>query len=182
MRKCEHGDADRTASGQCRICKRARAATPEYKAKSAAYEQRPEVKAAKRARAATPERKAYDAARNAMPEVKAAKHARKLDVTYGEGAAEWYAARLAAQGYRCDNRACRKTVAENGRALALDHDHGCHYCDGVGCRECWRSILCSSCNATAHHMLSIELVAGLLAIMREHRATVEARADLAETA
>ena len=56
---------------------------------------------------------------------------------------EEYNAILKAQNYCC--RICNKTVEENGKALAIDHDHKC--CPGrKACGECIRGLLCNSCN------------------------------------
>ena len=58
-----------------------------------------------------------------------------------------YEEMLASQGGGCAG--CGKTEAENGKALAVDHDHRC--CPRVGpntrtCGKCTRAILCESCN------------------------------------
>jgi ribosomal protein L24E len=40
---------------------------------------------------------------------------------------------------------CSKTPEENGRALAVDHDHSC--CPGkITCGKCIRGLLCTTCN------------------------------------
>ena len=34
------------------------------------------------------------------------------------------------------------------RGWTTDHDHSCRYCGGkVGCRRCFRALLCDNCNA-----------------------------------
>lgn len=54
-----------------------------------------------------------------------------------------YASLLEAQGGHCAN--CPRTEAENGKALAVDHNHAC--CPGrKSCGECVRGLLCSNCN------------------------------------
>ncbi len=55
----------------------------------------------------------------------------------------WYAETLAAQGGGC--AVCAATPEENGKSLAVDHDH--RHCPGpYGCRQCVRGLLCSNCN------------------------------------
>ena len=54
-----------------------------------------------------------------------------------------YEALLAAQEGGC--RICSRSPEENGRALAVDHDHAC--CPGsTSCGRCIRGLLCSLCN------------------------------------
>ncbi|QAY26957.1 HNH endonuclease [Streptomyces phage Shawty] len=56
---------------------------------------------------------------------------------------EEYEARLAAQGGRC--AVCPTTPEENGKALAVDHDHAC--CPNLKtCGKCIRGLLCNRCN------------------------------------
>ena len=58
--------------------------------------------------------------------------------------ADEYDAILREQGGVC--AVCGKTPEENGRYLAVDHDHSC--CPGKrSCGECVRGLLCISCNA-----------------------------------
>lgn len=61
---------------------------------------------------------------------------------YGMTADE-YAAILREQGGVC--AVCGKTPEENGRYLAVDHDHSC--CPGKrSCGKCVRGLLCIACN------------------------------------
>lgn len=54
-----------------------------------------------------------------------------------------YKAMLAAQGDGC--AICGKSPQENGRRLAVDHDHSC--CPGKkSCGKCVRGLLCTACN------------------------------------
>ncbi len=56
--------------------------------------------------------------------------------------------KLYAPDAKCDN--CGRAQL-NGRALAVDHDHGC--CPGKGsCGKCIRGFLCSGCNTSLGHM------------------------------
>ena len=61
---------------------------------------------------------------------------------------EDYDRMLEAQGGGC--AICGATAEDNGRALAIDHDHAC--CPGSGsrvgevCGKCVRGLLCSPCN------------------------------------
>lgn len=61
---------------------------------------------------------------------------------------EDYDRMLEAQGGGC--AICGATAEDNGRALAIDHDHAC--CPGSGarvgevCGQCVRGLLCSPCN------------------------------------
>lgn len=56
---------------------------------------------------------------------------------------EDYARMLEAQGGGC--AICGATAEDNGRRLAIDHDHTC--CPGDrSCGKCVRGILCSTCN------------------------------------
>ena len=57
--------------------------------------------------------------------------------------AEEYFQMLEDQNYGC--KICGKTPEENGRALAVDHDHAC--CAGEkSCGMCVRGLLCHHCN------------------------------------
>lgn len=63
---------------------------------------------------------------------------RQYGISLGE-----YDAMLESQDYKC--RICAKTEEENGKALAIDHDHKC--CSGrKSCGKCVRGLLCNSCN------------------------------------
>jgi len=61
---------------------------------------------------------------------------------YGMTADE-YAAILREQGGGC--AICGKTPDQNGKNLAVDHDHSC--CPGMrSCGKCVRGLLCDQCN------------------------------------
>ncbi len=85
---CKRGHASsvlpggRYTRGGCKECSRLRGATPEVKAKNAAYYATPEGRAAAAARGSTPEAKAKVAARNATPEGRAAAAARDATPKY----------------------------------------------------------------------------------------------------
>ena len=80
-------------------------------------------------------------------EVRAAQAARTLKCLYGV-TQEVYAGMLAAQGGGC--AVCGATPEDNGKALAVDHDHSC--CPRVSsgsrktCGNCVRALLCDQCN------------------------------------
>ena len=57
---------------------------------------------------------------------------------------EDHAAMLEAQGGGC--AICGTTPEENGRALAIDHDHACCPEQLRSCGKCVRGLLCSACN------------------------------------
>jgi hypothetical protein len=40
---------------------------------------------------------------------------------------------------------CGRVIGRS-KEPAVDHDHGCPYCSGKGCRKCVRGFLCSPCN------------------------------------
>jgi hypothetical protein len=107
--KCKHGDADRTKWGQCRICLKARRATPEFKAADAE-------------RRATPERKAS----RATPERKARRNDKRRERKTGWSSAAVEAAWVA-QGGKCAG--CGIAMVHGGTgALSMVADH-CHKTD-----------------------------------------------------
>lgn len=55
-----------------------------------------------------------------------------------------YEAVLTAQGGGC--AVCGATEGDNGRMLAVDHDHGCCPSSRKTCGDCVRGLLCSECN------------------------------------
>jgi len=57
---------------------------------------------------------------------------------------EQYIALELAQKGRC--AICRKTKEQNGKSLAVDHDHGC--CSKHSCGKCIRGLICDNCNRT----------------------------------
>lgn len=76
------------------------------------------------------------------PEQKQRKAEYKLMRQYGLSQ-EQYNVLLASQGGGC--AICGKTPEENGKALAVDHDHSC--CPGrTTCGKCVRGLLCSADN------------------------------------
>lgn len=63
---------------------------------------------------------------------------RKFGITMEE-----YERILVAQGGGC--KLCGKTPEENGKMLAIDHDHSC--CNNIKtCGNCVRGLLCTDCN------------------------------------
>ena len=86
-----------------------------------------------------------------------------LKRTYGLTADE-YAAKLRGQGGGC--AICGKTPEENGRYLAIDHDHSC--CPGKrSCGKCVRGLLCIACNAGIGNFKdSTELLHAAVAYLR----------------
>jgi len=89
--------------------------------------------------------------------------AAQIKHTYGITADE-YAAILRAQGGGC--AICGKTPEENGRDLAVDHDHSC--CPGKrSCGKCVRGLLCVTCNpGIGYFQDSTELLLAAVAYLR----------------
>ena len=75
-----------------------------------------------------------------------------------------YAAKLREQGGGC--AICGKTPEENGRDLAVDHDHSC--CPGKrSCGKCVRGLLCGTCNrGIGNFKDSTELLHAAVAYLR----------------
>lgn len=69
---------------------------------------------------------------------KSAYYKRQYGITQVE-----YDEMLESQGHTC--LICKKTERENGKALAIDHDHAC-CSDRKSCGKCIRGLLCNSCN------------------------------------
>ena len=78
--------------------------------------------------------------------------------------ADEYAAKLREQGGVCS--ICGKTPDENGKDLAVDHDHSC--CPGTrSCGKCVRGLLCRTCNlAIGYFQDSTELLLAAVAYLR----------------
>jgi len=78
--------------------------------------------------------------------------------------ADEYAAKLREQGGGC--AICGKTPEENGRDLAVDHDHSC--CPGKrSCGKCVRGLLCVTCNpGIGYFQDSPELLLAAVAYLR----------------
>ena len=80
--------------------------------------------------------------RRSTKEWRRARSDRIRERTYGVSAVR-YEDMLTSQGGGC--AICHMTPEENGKALAVDHDHSC--CTGtVSCGACVRSLLCVRCN------------------------------------
>ena len=69
---------------------------------------------------------------------------------------EDYDRMLADQGGGC--ALCEKTPKENGRALAIDHDHACCPEELRSCGKCVRGLLCSSCNHALYYFDTKEIM------------------------
>lgn len=95
------------------------------------------------------------------PEVRLNAYLRR---TYGLTLVE-YEAMLAAQGGAC--KTCGE-VPEEGRRLAVDHDHSC--CPGQrSCGACVRSLLCIRCNSVLGFVEdNPELIRALLGYVEVH--------------
>ena len=89
--------------------------------------------------------------------------AAQIKHTYGITADE-YAAILREQGGGC--AICGKPPEENGRDLAVDHDHSC--CPGKrSCGKCVRGLLCVTCNpGIGYFKDSTELLLAAVAYLR----------------
>lgn len=127
----------------------ARGALPGFKEKRAAhdreYRAKPEVMERNKIRdaayRATPEYKARALERRTAPGFQAYRRERNLVNKYGL-LQEDYDRILAEQGGGCAN--CGLTN-DDGRQLAVDHDHAC--CPGdKSCGKCVRGLLCVGCN------------------------------------
>lgn len=77
---------------------------------------------------------------------------------------EQYEAMYEKQGGKC--AMCAKTEEENGRLLAIDHDHSCCPDKLSSCGKCVRALLCSTCN-TALGFYEAELREGKCAAYLE---------------
>ena len=90
---------------------------------------------------------------------------RASDLKYKYGmTTDEYAAKLREQGGGC--AVCGKTPEENGKDLAVDHDHSC--CPGErSCGKCVRGLLCDTCNrGVGHFKDSTELLLAAVAYLR----------------
>jgi len=90
---------------------------------------------------------------------------RAANIKYWYGmTADEYAAKLHEQGGGC--AVCGKTPEENGKDLAVDHDHSC--CPGRrSCGKCVRGLLCDQCNrGIGHFQDSTELLLVAVAYLR----------------
>ena len=77
--------------------------------------------------------------------VSARSHALRTEKTYGISADDYWAL-YEAQGGKC--AVCQRATGAT-RRLAVDHEHGrpgCEHPPDVGCRNCIRGCLCSTCN------------------------------------
>lgn len=82
------------------------------------------------------------------PGKKAKDRFRSMLKTYYQMSTEQYEKMLDRQGGGC--AICGKTPRENGKRLAVDHDHSC--CQGThSCGQCVRGLLCDFCNRTLHY-------------------------------
>lgn len=70
--------------------------------------------------------------------------------------AEKYREMLAEQGGGC--AICGRTPEQNGRALAIDHDHRCCPDELRSCGRCVRGLLCSPCNVAVGYFESEKLM------------------------
>ena len=91
--------------------------------------------------------------------------ARALNLKHKYGiTADEYAAKLREQGGVCG--ICGKTPEQNGKGLAVDHDHSC--CPGDrSCGKCVRGLLCIACNRGIGYLQdSEELLLAAVAYLR----------------
>lgn len=93
---------------------------------------------------------------------------------------EQYDLMLREQGGHC--RLCPRTPEDEGRALAVDHDHAC--CPGrKSCGRCLRGLLCTSCNnrLAAVENPDEEWIATARAYLAEARTVGDAKPYLMKT-
>lgn len=99
---------------------------------------------------------------------------RKFNVTPSQ-----YEMMLAAQGGGC--AICGKTPEENGKRLAVDHDHACCPSISESCGLCVRALLCSRCNSVLGYFNDdVDLVGNALAYLLEWEAERESRAEMVQ--
>lgn len=81
--------------------------------------------------------------------IRAAGYSRKYNLRNMGVSEAWYATKLSEQGGHC--AICPRTPEENGKALAVDHDHNCCPTKMKSCGNCVRGLLCDSCNLLLGH-------------------------------